>query len=80
MYELFTNIFVYIYILGPVTGSLPTVPQWAGTGTELVWSREHQIGPGMVWHINGLLPCIKANPFHKCFMNDTFSVSISWDQ
>ena len=44
MYELFTNIFVYIYILGPVTGSLPAVPQWAGTGLESVRFWEHRTG------------------------------------
>ena len=36
MYEQFTNMSMYIYILVPVTGSLPAVPQWAGTGLESV--------------------------------------------
>ena len=43
MYELFTNMFMYIYIFGPVTGSLPA-PQWAGTGLESARCWERRTG------------------------------------
>ena len=48
MYEQFTNMFMYIYILVPVTGSLPAVPQWAGTGLESVRCWEHRTGSCLV--------------------------------
>ena len=43
MYELFTNMSMYVYILGPVTGSLPA-PQWAGTSLESVRCWERRTG------------------------------------
>ena len=75
MYEVFTNMSMYIYILGPVTDSLPAIPQWAGTSLEWVRCWECRTGSmsvdGIMWYIDGLLPCTQANLFREFSMYNT---------
>ena len=76
MYELFTNMSMYIYILGPVTGSL-LAPQWAGTSLESVRCWERRTGSCLmlalysVRYIDCLLPYTQAYLFHELPLNDT---------
>ena len=45
----------YIYIMGPVTGSLPAMPQWVGTGLESVRCWECCTGSCLVLALCGIL-------------------------
>ena len=45
----------YIYIMGPVTGSLPAMPQWVGTGLESVRCWERRTGSCLVLALCGIL-------------------------
>ena len=75
MYELFTNMFMYIYILGPVTASLPcstTISGYrSGIGLMLRASDWFLSGAGIVRYVAGLLPCTMANPVHEFTVNNT---------